>query len=269
VRSIDIERRVDGADVMVVCARDDDGHLLAKAHATRGNDTWSVRVDVEPGVNDRRAVLSTVVAAALDMTESHGGGPVHWWADDAGAAERAVAAAHGLREERQLFQMRRPLPVEPEIAAAAAGLALRTFVVGEDEDAWLRVNNRAFAAHPEQGAWEKADIVEREAEPWFDPAGFLLYDVDGSIAAFCWTKTHPDHSPPMGEIYVIAVDPAFHGRGLGRAMTVAGLQSLHQRGFGLGMLYVDAANVAGVSLYYDLGFTLHHVQRAFVLGPAP
>jgi mycothiol synthase len=73
----------------------------------------------------------------------------------------------------------------------------------------------------------------------------------------------------MGEIFVIAVDPAFHGRGLGRAMTVAGLQSLHQRGIELGMLYVDAANVPAVSLYYDLGFTLHHVQRAFVLDPAP
>ena len=269
MRSIDIERRVDGEDALVVCAREDDGNLLAKAHAERGNDTWSVRVEIEPGVHDRRAVLSTVIAAALDMTESRGGGPVHWWSDDAGATERAVAAEHGLREERQLFQMRRPLPVEPELAAAADGLGLRTFVVGQDEDAWLGVNNRAFAMHPEQGAWTRDDIAEREAEPWFDPNGFLLHDIDGALAAFCWTKLHPDHAPPMGEIFVIAVDPAFHGRGLGRAMTVAGLQSLHERGVGLGMLYVDAANVAAVSLYYDLGFTLHQVQRAFVLDPAP
>jgi mycothiol synthase len=268
VGTIDIERRVDGEDVVAVSARDDVGNLLAKAHAERGNETWSVRVDVEPGVDDREAVLSKVVAAALDMTESHGGGPVHWWSNDSGAAERAVAAEHGLREERQLFQMRRPLPLEPEVAAAASGLALRTFVVGQDEDAWLGVNNRAFAAHPEQGSWTRDDIAAREAEPWFDPEGFLLHDIDGSVVAFCWTKVHPDHKPPMGEIYVIAVDPAFHGRGLGRAMTIAGLVSLHQRGIELGMLYVDAANVPAVSLYYDLGFTLHQVQRAFVLDPA-
>ncbi len=258
MRSIDIERRVDGDGLMVVQASDDDGGLLASAHLQRGNDAWSVQVDIEPGVDHRREVLSRVVGAALEMTRAHGGGVVHWWSNDAGAAERAVAAEHGLREERQLFQMRRPLPLEPEVAAATEGLALRSFVVGEDEQAWLRVNNRAFAAHPEQGAWTIDDILEREAEPWFDPEGFLLHDIDGDLAAFCWTKVHRDHAPPLGEIYVIAVDPAFHGRGLGRAMTVAGLQSLQARGIEVGMLYVDAANVPAVSLYYDLGFTLHH-----------
>jgi hypothetical protein len=35
------------------------------------------------------------------------------------------------------------------------------------------------------------------------------------------------------------------------------------------MLYVDAANVPAVTLYYDLGFTLHQVRRAFVLDPTP
>ena len=255
--------------MMVLKAHDDGGRLLATARAERGNDAWSVQVDVEPAVDARRVVLSQIVGAALEMTEAHGGGVVHWWSNDAGAAERAVAAEHGLREERQLFQMRRPLPVEPEVAAAADGLALRAFVVGVDEEAWLRVNNRAFASHPEQGAWTKADIAEREAEPWFDPNGFLLHDVDGALAAFCWTKVHRDHVPPLGEIFVIAVDPDFHGRGLGRGMTVAGLQSLHDRGIEVGMLYVDAANVPAVSLYYDLGFTLHHVQRAFVLDPTP
>ena len=131
------------------------------------------------------------------------------------------------------------------------------------------MNNRAFASHPEQGAWTRDDIEEREAERWFDPNGFLLHDIDGELAAFCWTKVHRDQTPALGEIYVIAVDPAFHGRGLGRSMTVAGLQSLSERGIEVGMLYVDAANVPAVTLYYDLGFTLHQVRRAFVLDPIP
>jgi mycothiol synthase len=268
VGPIGIDQQVDG-DLLIASARDDGGRLLARARAQRGNDTWSVEVDLEPGAEPRRELLSRVVGAALAMTEAHGGGIVHWWSNDAGAAERAVAAEHGLREERQLFQMRRPLPVEPEIAATTDGLALRTFVVGQDEDAWLRVNNRAFASHPEQGAWTRDDVEERESEPWFDPSGFLLHDIDGALAAFCWTKVHRDHTPALGEIYVIAVDPAFHGRGLGRSMTVAGLQSLSERGIEVGMLYVDAANVPAVTLYYDLGFTLHQVRRAFVLDPTP
>jgi len=265
---VDIERRFEGDDSAVLAARDPSGQKVAEARAHRGNDAWSIDVNVSPSVADRTSVLSPLIGAALEITEAHGGGIVHWWANSAGAAERTVAAEHGLREERQLFQLRRPLPLEPEVAAAAAGLVCRAFVVGQDEEAWLRVNNRAFADHPEQGGWTLDDLAEREAAPWFDPAGFLLHEIDGELAAFCWTKVHATHDPPLGEIYVIAVDPAFHGRGLGRAMTVAGLRLLASRGITLGMLYVDAANVAAVSLYYDLGFSLHHVQRAFVLDPA-
>ena len=224
-------------------------------------------MEIEPGVDGRREVLSPLIESTLATIKARGGGPVHWWANRSGAAERAVAAEHGLRQVRELMQMRRPLPLEPEIDAAADGVILRPFAVGRDEDTWLQVNNHAFAAHPEQGAWTYADLLEREGQPWFDPEGFLLHEIDGQLAAFCWTKVHADHDPPVGEIYVIAVDPAFHGRGLGRAMTVAGLRWLHSRGITTGMLYVDAANVPAVSLYYDLGFTVHEVQRAFVLDP--
>ena len=211
-----------------------------------------------------------MVGAALAMTEAHGGGIVHWWSNDAGAAERAVAAEHGLREERQLFQMRRPLPVEPEIAATTDGLELRPFVVGQDEDAWLRVNNRAFASHPEQGAWTRDDLEEREAEPWFDPDGFLLHDIDGALAGFCWTKVHRDHDARARR------DLRHRGRpGVprARARPLDDRRRARSRcpsaGIEVGMLYVDAANVPAVTLYYDLGFTLHHVRRAFVLDPIP
>ncbi len=90
---------------------------------------------------------------------------------------------------------------------------------------------------------------QREAEPWFDPAGFLLHERDGKLAAFCWTKVHADVAPPMGEIYVIAVDPEFHGLGLGKALTVAGLENIAARGLTVGMLHVDAANTAAMGLY--------------------
>ncbi len=125
-------------------------------------------------------------------------------------------------------------------------------------------NNRAFADHPEQGHWTMDTLMEREQEPWFDPDGFLLLEEGGELAGSCWTKIHRRTDPPMGEIYVIGVDPDFHGRGWGRALTRAGLDWLAARGLTVGMLYVDAANTTAVTMYRSMGFSDHHVDRAYV-----
>ena len=178
------------------------------------------------------------------------------------------AAAQGLRMVRELYQMRRPLPVEPETDGAPR-LATRPFEVGRDEAAWLRVNNRAFASHPDQSSWTPADIAAQEAEDWFDPEGFLLLESDdGMLQGFCWTKVHPatDVDPSMGEIYVIGVDPDWHGQGLGRALVLAGLAHLAHRGLRVGMLYVESNNTPAVHLYRRLGFTIHQVDRAYDSG---
>jgi len=110
-------------------------------------------------------------------------------------------------------------------------------------------------------------LEQREQEPWFDPEGLLLaFDADG-LAGSCWTKVHPPRPPQepdaLGEIYVIGADPSRHGRGLGRALTAAGLASLAERGITVGMLFVDAANVAAVGLYRALGFVTTRTDRAY------
>src|SRR5688572_26994328 len=136
------------------------------------------------------------------------------WAYGATEEDDRAAAGDGLRMVRELWQMRRPLPVEAELAAATPPIATRPFVVGHDEEAWLRVNNRAFAGHPDQSGWTTAQLEERMAEPWFDPAGFLLHadPATGELDGFCWTKVHPaaPPDPAMGEIYVIGADPDAH-----------------------------------------------------------
>jgi mycothiol synthase len=148
--------------------------------------------------------------------------------------------------------MRRPLPTGLPFT-----LVTRAFVPGRDDAAWLRVNQRAFAWNPEQGAWSHETLRSRFSEPWFDASGFLVHERDGRLAGFCWTKIH---TPTLGEIYVVAVDPEFHGLGLGRALTLAGLDSLAKRGVTVGMLFVDADNTAAVSLYGALGFTVHRTD---------
>jgi mycothiol synthase len=235
---------------------------LAHHHAGE----WSLELAVLPGVADERR--DQLIAAAVELVREEGGGHVTYWVHGANADDDARAHRFGFTVERDLLQMRVALPLATP-PRWPDGVSVRTFVPGQDEAAWVEVNNRAFAGHPEQGAWTADMLRAREEEPWFDPDGFLLaFDADG-LAGSCWTKVHPAQPPQepdaLGEIYVIATDPSRHGKGLGRALTAGGLQSLADRGITVGMLFVDGANEAAVGLYRSLGFSTSRTDRAYGL----
>lgn len=211
------------------------------------------------------------LAAALRLQLRDISGPLSVWIDhpdhdEADGADLTPAetrlgrglAELGLTFERDLYRMERSLPMDQP-----SGIETRSFVVGQDEHAWVEVNNRAFSWHREQGGWTPEQVAERQAEPWFDADGFRVYDIDGDIAAYCWTKVHADEDPPIGEVYVIAVDPQHHGSGLGRALTLAGYEHLTDAGLTRAMLYVDADNTPAVTLYLDLGLEVAVVRRLF------
>ena len=229
---------------------------------------YAVELLVDPDVDRPADVADALVGRTIDQVTAHGGGTVRLWRPRATAADDDLAGGHGFRRERDLIQMRCPLPLpaaaSPVVDRSGAVLSVRPFRPGQDEAAWLVTNNRAFATHPEQGHWDLETLLEREREAWFDPSGFLVLEVGGRMAGSCWTKVHADTSPPMGEIYVISVDPDFHGRGWGRGLTRAGLDWLAEQGLSVGMLYVDGGNRAAVSLYRSMGFTEDHVDRSYL-----
>ncbi|MCU4183635.1 mycothiol synthase [Acidiferrimicrobium sp. IK] len=251
----------------LIAWQDDHPHPVGYAQVTRGTDrshSWALEYVVDP--HHRRPgndIGTGLVSAAAGVIAEEGGGHVHLWVNQPRPEHDRIAAAAGLSPGRSLYQMRRPLPLERELVEVTGTVATRPFEPGRDEAAWLEVNNRAFEWHPEQGGWDLGTIKAREAEPWFDPGGFLLHEVDGRLVGFCWTKVHADHRPPLGEIYVIAVDPATSHKGLGRKLTVAGLEHLAGEGLEVGMLYVDAGNAPAVKLYIDLGFVVNHIDRAY------
>jgi mycothiol synthase len=210
------------------------------------------------------------VALGQAMVAEAGDGLRLWAHGELPAAARLAAAA-GLERTRALWQMRRSLQTRIGRPQLADGIGIRTFQIGKDEDAWVALNHRAFERHPEQGAWTRADLDMREREPWFDPDGFFLAERDGRLVGFHWTKIHgglehaapdhPGHGQPghgheaIGEVYVVGVDPAERGSGLGRALTLVGLRYLRGRGLPQVMLYVDETNSAAIGLYESLGFT--------------
>jgi len=228
-----------------------------KDHVTvgTGRDARGPIVEVDASGHDVNEVTAAVVEALSELRDDPA---TAVWVDHPSTALDEAMTDIGLAPARDLYIMDVHLPL-----TAQSSITTRPFEPGVDESAWVSVNNRAFASHREQSGWTLGDIQDRMNESWFDPAGFLIHEVDGQILGFCWTKIHADLDPPSGEIYVIAIDPDGQGRGLGRALTMAGLESIHSRGLTRGFLYVDADNAKAVSLYVDLGFKIETIRRLY------
>jgi mycothiol synthase len=220
----------------------DDGALAGYAQVGRDGTAELVVHPDQRRKGVGRMLLDRLLSLGADRVWAHG--------DHPGAA--ALAAAAGLIRTRSLWQMRRPLKdvLLPE-PVLPAGVIVRSFEPG-DETAWLAVNAAAFADHPEQGRWTISDLSQRLAEPWFDPAGFFVAVRGEHMVGFHWTKVE---QPAEGEVYVLGVDPAEQGTGLGRALLLIGLRQLRDRGVDQVTLYVEESNAGARRLYSSMGFT--------------
>ncbi|MCX4093353.1 mycothiol synthase [Nocardia sp. alder85J] len=248
----------------LVARRDEAVAGYANLVAAHGGHPAMAEVVVDPRQRGR-GLGAALVAAAL----AAGGPDARVWAHGNLAPAKAVAGRLGLRVARELWQMRRSLATGelPELRIPD-GIELRTYAGPGDDAELLRVNGAAFDWHPEQGGWTAADVTARRESSWFDPAG-LFVAVDPArpdrMLGFHWTKVHPatDTERSVGEVYVVAVDPAAQGRGLGRLLTLAGLHYLRAREKGEVLLYTEADNIAAVHTYTRLGFEVAHVDAAY------
>ena len=240
-------------------------HLAPPDNRTRADELLAALV-VDPSRRDG-AVERALVDAACRDAAGRGGGRLVLWVFGADDTPAAFATDAGFTLEREVQQLRVDLPIA-ERPRWPTGIEVAPFRPGVDDDEWLAVNNRAFAADPDQSGWTRETLARRLEASWFDPDGFLLARDTNGIAGFCWTKVHPADPPheaqDLGEIYVIGVDPERQGTGLGRALVIAGLDWLHEHGTRVGMLFVDAANEPAIALYRALGFEVTRRDRAYV-----
>lgn len=217
------------------------------------DDAFALRIGseltlvVHPDV--RRQGLGGELAAEVLAAETREG--LSAWSHGDHPAAARLARRHGFAKVRDLWVMRRDLGRALPAARPLDGITIRGYRP-EDEDELLRVNAAAFAHHPEQGSMDRANLAERMAEPWFDPAGLLVASEGRRLLGFHWTKRH---SPELGEVYIVGIDPAGQGRGLGKALTLAGLHHLADGGAREVLLYVESDNAPAVSVYSGLGFT--------------
>ena len=212
---------------------------------------------------------SAIAAALFDAAEGLAGPrPLTVWARGELTPVRAEADARDYDPQRSLLTMARPLTGLSSLGGSGLpdGVSIRPFVPGQDDAAWLGVNARSFAHHPEQGRWTQTDLDDRIAQSWFDPAGFLLLVEDSTVIGFHWTKLHAAQTagePPVAEVYVIGLDPPAQGRKLSRPLLVAGLEYLSTTDAETVILYVDGENTAAVRLYERTGFEITRRQTQY------
>ena len=211
----------------------------------------TAQVVVDP-VHRRRGIGSRLAAALAEQA------PLRLWAFHDAPPAQGFVRELGLVEGRALLVMERPLAPEPA-NPPGGGVGLRGYRP-EDADALLAVNAAAFAHHPEQGGLDAAGLAARMSESWFDPNGLILAFEDDRLLGFHWTKRIGD----LGEVYVIGVDPAAQGRGLGRILLRAGLHHLAETGCRTVILYVDSADTVAVGMYASAGFGVAHRDVLYV-----
>lgn len=228
---------------------------------------WAPKKDPQTGIwlidipleRSEDTDLAGELAAAAESISENGGGVTHLWVHDVTDVADEAARDQGFVAFRDLWQLRCPLP-----ASNRSTIETRAFTL-DDVEALVGVNNRAFSWHPEQSGMTAESLRSATEQAWFNFDGFRLFERDGVLLGFCWTKIHNDTEPILGEIYVIAVDPSAHGQGLGTPMTLAGLDWLSDRNITTGMLYVESDNDPANATYRRIGFERHHTDRAYAL----
>ncbi len=215
-------------------------------------------------------VGTALVSAVMELAS---GAQALLWAHGTLPGATSLARHAGLAPVRELWRMGLDLDTWRGSAGSTGGtgtaggaprelvpgVTLRAFRPERDEQVWLAANTAAFAEHPEQGRMTLADLRTREAEPWFDAGGLLLAERDAALVGFVWTKL----IGPVGEIYAVGVVPRAQGVGLGRALTVAGLEHLRGRGAHRAELFTEADNTPAVHLYESIGFVVDRIDTQY------
>lgn len=249
--------------------RNQQGKLLGYAHLDCSDSVKGPSAELVISHQSEPQVLGhLLVGMSNDAPESS----LRLWARGDSKHLVDLANEQGFGIERKLVKMARSLFSLTPYEGLPTGFRYRTFVPNQDEELFLKANREIFQALPDQKRWTRRDLAARMAEDWFDPDGFfLVFDEEkpDELAGFHWTKIHgrpkrisanklhtsDHHHDAFGEVYVLGVAPGYQKRGLGKALTLLGLEHLARQGLDSAILYVDANNSSAVALYEGLGFS--------------
>ena len=199
---------------------------------------------------------------ALDLTLSQSTRPLRVWVHGEQPHAVSLLTSRGFQPVRELLEMHRePMPQEPVPSIPSRlpkGMRMTTFT-REDAPAWIALNARVFAEHPEQGSLTLEDLEQRMSEPWFRAEDFALLWVGHDLIGYCWLKIQDAHA----ELYVIGIAPEYSGQSLGALLLDEAMSRV--RGCDRFSLFVDGDNLPARKLYESRGFAVARISRQWLL----
>jgi mycothiol synthase len=224
-------------------------------------ESWGA-VHPQASLDTATALMQSAMARSTHLLRErdrrHGIVQARCGADD--TSSRALFEASGFAYARDLVSMLRRSLEGIEEPCFPPDVALRTYQVGEDDDAWVHAFNEAFAGH--WGGFmgmSPALWTHYLGEPTFKPEISLVAWNGPELVGFCHCRIDEEINAltgwRVGMIRYVGVVPTWRRRGLGAALTVAGVQALRDAGMEAVALGVDAENVTGARrLYERFGF---------------
>ncbi len=162
----------------------------------------------------------------------------------------------GFRLIRRSYELRLALN-QATVRRGSARFVIRHLQPGE-EGRLTRIQNRSFT-----GSWGYNPNTEEEIRYAISsgaavPEEILLACDGDRPVAYCWTgveyQEEEGTDSKIGRISMIGVDADYQGFGMGRAVLLAGLSYLRDKGVRIAQLTVDDDNESAIALYRSVGF---------------
>jgi mycothiol synthase len=167
----------------------------------------------------------------------------------------ALLERHGyvLDDDYAYVMMSRPLDVAPPPQALPAGFAIRPLAGEGEVDAYVALHRRAFVSMSMTAEWRARTLRTPTYRPALD---LVAVAADGRLAGFCVGWLAPERR--AGQIEPLGVDPAFQGRGLGRALLLEMFSRFAALGAEQALVETETTRSPARRVYEAVGFRPTH-----------
>ncbi|MFC1950865.1 GNAT family N-acetyltransferase [Chloroflexota bacterium] len=171
----------------------------------------------------------------------------------------------GFKPVRRFIEMQMALDNKPT-GTASPSMVIRHLAQNE-EAALADLQNRAFAQHWGYNPNTVEEITYQLKQGNGSYQNVILACVDNKPAAYCWTtpitKTNSTTGKKHGSILMLGVDPDYQSKSIGKAVLIAGLSSLFDRGVEVVEITADSVNEKALALYKSAGFQQQAISQCY------